>query len=108
MRCALLDQAREQPGGEALLAAAYEGVHLVGGAVRDLLRAGHPRELDVLVEADRQLACRVGIRPRENVLVLLGGEIVYQAGGLSGALFHSRGVAMRRAASVPGRRSRAR
>ena len=46
MQCALLDRVREQPGGEALLGAAFEGVHLVGGAVRDLLRAERPRELE--------------------------------------------------------------
>ncbi len=63
MRCALLDQAREQPGGEALLAAAYEGVHLVGGAVRDLLRVEHPHELDVLVEGEIEpLLARAGRR----------------------------------------------
>jgi tRNA nucleotidyltransferase (CCA-adding enzyme) len=65
LRCALLDQAREQPGGEALLAAAYEGVHLVGGAVRDLLLLEHPRELDVLVEGEI-----------EPLLRALGGEAV--------------------------------
>jgi tRNA nucleotidyltransferase (CCA-adding enzyme) len=65
LRCALLDQVREQPGGEALLGAAYEGVHLVGGAVRDLLRAERPRELDVLVEG-----------PIEPLLRALGGEVL--------------------------------
>lgn len=65
MQCALLDRVREQPGGEALLGAAYEGVHLVGGAVRDLLRAELPRELDVLVEG-----------PIEPLLSALGGEAV--------------------------------
>ncbi len=65
MQCALLDSIREQPGGEALLGAAYEGVHLVGGAVRDLLRAERPRELDVLVEG-----------PIEPLLHALGGEAV--------------------------------
>jgi len=65
LRCALLDQVREQPGGEALLAAAYEGVHLVGGAVRDLLLLEHPRELDVLVEGEI-----------EPLLRALGGEAV--------------------------------
>jgi tRNA nucleotidyltransferase (CCA-adding enzyme) len=65
LRCALLDSVREQPGGEALLAAAYEGVHLVGGAVRDLLHAEHPRELDVLVEGSI-----------EPLLEALGGEVV--------------------------------
>jgi tRNA nucleotidyltransferase (CCA-adding enzyme) len=65
LQCALLDRVREQPGGEALLAAAHEGVHLVGGAVRDLLRAERPRELDVLVEG-----------PIEPLLSALGGEAV--------------------------------
>jgi tRNA nucleotidyltransferase (CCA-adding enzyme) len=65
LQCALLDGVREQPGGEALLAAAHEGVHLVGGAVRDLLRAERPRELDVLVEG-----------PIEPLLEALGGEAV--------------------------------
>ncbi|MEA2297465.1 MAG: hypothetical protein QOF77_401 [Solirubrobacteraceae bacterium] len=42
------------PAGRELLAAAagLEGVHLVGGAVRDLLRGTAPRELDVVVEDD--------------------------------------------------------
>jgi tRNA nucleotidyltransferase (CCA-adding enzyme) len=65
LQCALLERVREQPGGEALLGAAYEGVHLVGGAVRDLLRAERPRELDVLVEG-----------PIEPLLRALGGEAV--------------------------------
>lgn len=65
MQCALLDRVREQPAGEALLEAAYEGVHLVGGAVRDLLRAERPRELDVLVEG-----------PIEPLLRALGGDAV--------------------------------
>ncbi len=65
MQCALLDRVREQPGGEALLEAAHEGVYLVGGAVRDLLRAERPRELDVLVEG--------AIEP---LLSALGGEAV--------------------------------
>ena len=45
---------RERPDGRALLeaAAAAEGVHLVGGAVRDLLLRRTPRELDVVVEGD--------------------------------------------------------
>jgi tRNA nucleotidyltransferase (CCA-adding enzyme) len=50
--CELLDALRHQPGGEALLAAADDGVYLVGGAVRDLLRGEPPRELDVLVEGE--------------------------------------------------------
>ncbi len=52
MRCALLDALGRQPGGEELLAAAHDGVHLVGGAVRDLLRGEAPRELDIVVEGE--------------------------------------------------------
>jgi tRNA nucleotidyltransferase (CCA-adding enzyme) len=42
------------PAGLELLAAAdgLDGVHLVGGAVRDLLLGSRPRELDVVVEGD--------------------------------------------------------
>ncbi len=41
-------------GGPTLAAAAagLDGVHLVGGAVRDLLLGGLPRELDVVVDGD--------------------------------------------------------
>lgn len=44
------------PAGPELLAAAagLEGVHLVGGAVRDLLLGRTPRELDVVVDGDTQ------------------------------------------------------
>jgi tRNA nucleotidyltransferase (CCA-adding enzyme) len=63
--CELLDAVRHQPGGEALLNAAYDGVYLVGGAVRDLLRGERPRELDVVVEGE------IG-----RLLTLLGGEAV--------------------------------
>ena len=59
---------RELPGGDELLAAAREHdgeVELVGGAVRDILLGGLPRELDVVVEGDvrafaEELAGRVG------------------------------------------------
>jgi tRNA nucleotidyltransferase/poly(A) polymerase len=50
LQSALLEAACRQPGGEALLEAADETVHLVGGAVRDLLRGERPRELDVVVD----------------------------------------------------------
>lgn len=45
---------RALPAGAALLDALGEepGVHLVGGAVRDLLLGREPRELDVVVEGD--------------------------------------------------------
>ena len=45
---------RALPAGAALLRALgdHPGVHLVGGAVRDLLLGREPRELDVVVEGD--------------------------------------------------------
>ncbi|HEX4114711.1 MAG TPA: hypothetical protein VHY18_02420 [Solirubrobacteraceae bacterium] len=64
----VLERLRELPGGDELLAAAHEhdgDVELVGGAVRDILLGGLPRELDVVVEGDvrafaEELASRVG------------------------------------------------
>ncbi len=50
----LRDTLRDLPCGAALLDAAPAGgsAHLVGGAVRDLLRGARPAELDVAVEGD--------------------------------------------------------
>ncbi len=50
----LRDTLQAMPCGAALLDAVPPGggVHLVGGAVRDLLRGGTPAELDVAVEGD--------------------------------------------------------
>jgi len=50
----LRERLRELPCGRRLLdaAAGMDGVHLVGGAVRDLLLQRAPRELDVVVEGD--------------------------------------------------------
>ena len=59
----LRERLRELPCGERLLAAAagMSGVHLVGGAVRDLLLGRAPSELDVVVEGDiAPLAARLG------------------------------------------------
>jgi tRNA nucleotidyltransferase (CCA-adding enzyme) len=64
----VLERLHELPGGEQLLAAAREHdgeAELVGGAVRDILLGGQPRELDVVVEGDvrafaEELASRVG------------------------------------------------
>ncbi len=64
----VLERLRELPGGDELLAAAraHDGeVELVGGAVRDILLGGLPRELDAVVEGDvhafaEELASRVG------------------------------------------------
>ena len=59
----LRQRLRELPCGRRLLdaAAESEGVHLVGGAVRDLLLGRPPLELDVIVEGDvGALAQRLG------------------------------------------------
>ena len=59
----LRQRLRELPCGARLLdaAAGMTGVHLVGGAVRDLLLDRAPHELDVVVEGDvRELAAHLG------------------------------------------------
>ena len=59
----LFERLRALPCGQRLLdvAAGQDGVHLVGGAVRDLLLGREPRELDVVVEGDIDaLATRLG------------------------------------------------
>ena len=63
---AALEALRADPCGARLLRAfaAGEGVHLVGGAVRDLLLAREPRELDLVVEGDVDAAA-----------ARLGGEV---------------------------------
>ncbi len=50
----LLDRIRSLPTAKPLLdrLAGYGGVHLVGGAVRDLLLGGVPPDLDLVVEGD--------------------------------------------------------
>jgi tRNA nucleotidyltransferase (CCA-adding enzyme) len=50
----LLERLARMPCGRRLLdaAAGHAGVHLVGGAVRDLLLGREPRELDIVVEGD--------------------------------------------------------
>ena len=58
-----LDALRDLPCGARLLTAYApgDGVHLVGGAVRDLLLARLPRELDLVVEGDVDaVASRLG------------------------------------------------
>src|ERR1700729_3223016 len=73
----VLERLRELPGGEELLTAAREHdgeVELVGGAVRDILLGGLPRELDVVVEGDvrafaEDLASRVeGVASAANTM----------------------------------------
>jgi tRNA nucleotidyltransferase (CCA-adding enzyme) len=69
----LLDRLRARPWAAALLRAlgAEQGVHLVGGAVRDLLLGREVSDLDVVVEGDalpvaRRAAERLGGRVREH------------------------------------------
>ena len=60
---ALMENVRSLPPGDALLGWLRDqpGVHLVGGAVRDLLRGGAPTDLDLVVEGDAlELAQRLG------------------------------------------------
>ena len=62
----LRETLRTLPCGAALLeaAAGRHDAHLVGGAVRDLLRGGRPAELDVAVEGDTTaLLAALGGRP---------------------------------------------
>ncbi|HTN25307.1 MAG TPA: hypothetical protein VL120_15055 [Solirubrobacteraceae bacterium] len=61
----LRERLRLLPCGRRLLDAVADspGVHLVGGAVRDLLLGREPRELDVVVEGDVDaIALRLGAR----------------------------------------------
>jgi tRNA nucleotidyltransferase (CCA-adding enzyme) len=67
---AVLDRLRADARGERLLAAldGIQGVHVVGGAVRDLLLGREPRDLDLVAEADgppvaAELARRLGAPP---------------------------------------------
>jgi tRNA nucleotidyltransferase (CCA-adding enzyme) len=65
----LRDTLRALPCGATLLdaAASIDGAHLVGGAVRDLLRDVRPRELDVAVEGDTgALLTALGGEPRRH------------------------------------------
>ncbi|HEX8083281.1 MAG TPA: hypothetical protein VF529_03260 [Solirubrobacteraceae bacterium] len=66
----VLERLRERPAGERLLGAldGLSGVHLVGGAVRDLLVGREPRDLDLVVLRDGvavavELALRLGVPP---------------------------------------------
>lgn len=74
----VLEALQDQPGGPQLLELAdgRDGVELVGGAVRDLLLGGAPRELDVVVGEDaaafadelaRRLDALAGQSPKERL-----------------------------------------
>lgn len=77
----LLQRVREMPCGRRLLEAAADadGIHLTGGAVRDLLLRRPPRELDVVVEGDvAALATRLGdvdaVHERFGTATVCAGE----------------------------------
>lgn len=79
----LRERLRSLPCGLRLLdaAAGVDGVHLVGGAVRDLLLDRAPRELDVVVEGDVDtLAARLGadrdhvVHERFGTATVLSGD----------------------------------
>jgi tRNA nucleotidyltransferase (CCA-adding enzyme) len=67
----VLDRLAEVPAGAALLAIAHgaDPLHLVGGAVRDLLLDRIPRSLDVVVEGDASALAR-------EFAERLGGDLV--------------------------------
>jgi tRNA nucleotidyltransferase (CCA-adding enzyme) len=84
----VVDRLTELPGGRALgrAAARVDGVHLVGGAVRDLLLGGRPRELDVVVDGDPdELIARLGATQPPVEVVRHGrfgtASVLLEAGG---------------------------
>ncbi len=101
---ALLLALRSEPGGAELLrlGETREDLALVGGAVRDLLLGGVPRELDVTVAEDAAglleelsaLLVQAGARPRATVHERFGTAILAWDGGRID-------VALRRAESYP-------
>lgn len=102
----LLARLRELPCGQALLAAvapagddALAGVHLVGGAVRDLLLERPPRELDVVVEGDVDpRAERLGATLREHDRF---GTVTVEAGGCRFDLVRARAESYAEPGALP-------
>jgi tRNA nucleotidyltransferase (CCA-adding enzyme) len=87
-RAERLERLRAVPGAAPVLAAlaGEEGVHVVGGAVRDLLLGRAPMELDLVVEGDalavaRRAAARLGgtvtEHPRFGTATVGAGELVF-------------------------------
>jgi tRNA nucleotidyltransferase (CCA-adding enzyme) len=98
----LLERLARLPCGRRLLdaAGADGGVHLVGGAVRDLLLGREPREFDVVVEGDiAPLAQRLGepaaVNPR------FGTASVHAADGCRYDLAMARAEAYARPGALP-------
>jgi len=97
----LLERLTRLPCGRRLLAAAagHDGVHLVGGAVRDLLLGREPRELDVVVEGDvapiaRRLGAGATIHERF-------GTATVEAGGCRFDLASARAESYARPGALP-------
>ena len=67
----VLERLREREDGARLLEAldGMEGLHLVGGAVRDLLLGTDPRDLDLVAESD-------GVAVAEELARRLGGSVL--------------------------------
>jgi len=100
----LRDRLRELPCGRRLLeaAAGRDGVHLVGGAVRDLLLGRDPRELDVVVEGDvAALAARLGGAGAERIVHERFGTATVRDGGCRWDLATARGETYARPGALP-------
>jgi tRNA nucleotidyltransferase (CCA-adding enzyme) len=99
----LRERLRRLPCGRRLLAAAagIDGVHLVGGAVRDLLLGREPRELDVAVEGDLgDLAARLGAAG-ERVAHERFGTVTVRLGDCRWDLAAARGETYERPGALP-------
>jgi tRNA nucleotidyltransferase (CCA-adding enzyme) len=99
----LRERLRELPCGRRLLeaAAGMNGVHLVGGAVRDLLLERAPRELDVVVEGDvGALAARLA-GGGEHVVHERFGTATVSDGGCRWDLAAARGETYARPGALP-------
>jgi tRNA nucleotidyltransferase (CCA-adding enzyme) len=97
----VLDRLQTLPCGARLLAAAAgaESVHLVGGAVRDLLLERTPRELDVVVEGDVDaLAERLGATVAEHDRF---GTVTVESGGCRFDLARARAEAYAAPGALP-------
>jgi tRNA nucleotidyltransferase (CCA-adding enzyme) len=88
----LLERLEALPRGQAVLAAAdgVPGVHLVGGAVRDLALGGTPHEIDIVVEGD----------PAPLLAALGGADVLHERFGT--ATLEGVDVARARAETYPG------
>ena len=99
----LRERLRQLPCGARLLAAArgMDGVHLVGGAVRDLLLDREPRELDVVVEGDpAALAERLGA-DRDHIAHERFGTATVRVGDCRWDLATARGETYARPGALP-------